>query len=128
MRSSRSRPAAFAARIYTSSVASSPQPDTRSCRATTVAARWRRSAGTMGLLLAQLAKDAGEGQIDIVDTNPGRHALATRFGADHVARSATELDRPQGWDVVIDATGVVPAIEDGLKRVSRGGTFLMFGV
>jgi threonine dehydrogenase-like Zn-dependent dehydrogenase len=30
--------------------------------------------------------------------------------------------------VVIDATGVVPAIEDGLRRVARGGTFLMFGV
>jgi len=30
--------------------------------------------------------------------------------------------------VVIDATGVVPAIEDGLTRVRRGGTFLMFGV
>jgi len=29
---------------------------------------------------------------------------------------------------VIDATGVVPAIEDGLRHVSRGGTFLMFGV
>jgi len=61
-------------------------------------------AGTMGLLLAQLAKDAGAGQIDIVDTNSGRHALATRLGADHVATSATALDRPQGWDVVIDAT------------------------
>jgi threonine dehydrogenase-like Zn-dependent dehydrogenase len=45
-----------------------------------------------------------------------------------VAVSADDLDRPQGWDVVIDATGVVPAIEDGLRRVARGGTFLMFGV
>ena len=85
-------------------------------------------AGTMGLLLAQLARDSGAGQVDMVDPNAGRHALATRLGADHVARSATDLDRPQGWDVVIDATGVVPAIEDGLRRVARGGTFLMFGV
>jgi threonine dehydrogenase-like Zn-dependent dehydrogenase len=30
--------------------------------------------------------------------------------------------------VVIDATGAIPAIEDGLRRVARGGTFLMFGV
>jgi threonine dehydrogenase-like Zn-dependent dehydrogenase len=30
--------------------------------------------------------------------------------------------------VVIDATGAVPAIEDGIRRVARGGTFLMFGV
>jgi threonine dehydrogenase-like Zn-dependent dehydrogenase len=30
--------------------------------------------------------------------------------------------------VVIDCTGAVPAIEDGLQRVRRGGTFLQFGV
>jgi 2-desacetyl-2-hydroxyethyl bacteriochlorophyllide A dehydrogenase len=85
-------------------------------------------AGTMGLLLAQLAKHAGAAQLDMVERNPKRHALAKRLAADRIAVSADELDRPQGWDVVIDATGVVPAIEDGLKRVARGGTFLMFGV
>jgi 2-desacetyl-2-hydroxyethyl bacteriochlorophyllide A dehydrogenase len=85
-------------------------------------------AGTMGLLLAQLVKRAGANRLDIVELNPGRHALATRLGADRVATSATDLDRPQGWDVVIDATGAVPAIEDGLGRVARGGAFLMFGV
>ena len=85
-------------------------------------------AGTMGLLLAQLAKDSGASNLDMVERNPKRHALAKRLAADRIAVSADELDRPQGWDVVIDATGVVPAIEDGLKRVARGGTFLMFGV
>jgi threonine dehydrogenase-like Zn-dependent dehydrogenase len=82
----------------------------------------------MGLLLAQLAKHSGATQLDMVERNPKRHALARKLAADRVAVSADELDRPQGWDVVIDATGVVPAIEDGLKRVARGGTFLMFGV
>ena len=85
-------------------------------------------AGTMGLLLAQLAKDSGAGRVEMVERNPQRHGLAKRLAADRVAVSADELDRPQGWDVVIDATGVVPAIEDGLRRVARGGTFLMFGV
>ena len=85
-------------------------------------------AGTMGLLLAQLVKDSGAGRLDIVERNPKRHALAMRLAADRVAVSADELDRPQGWDVVIDATGVIPAIEDGLTRVARGGTFLVFGV
>ena len=42
--------------------------------------------------------------------------------------NADELDRPRGWDVVIDATGVVAAIQDGLKRVAKAGTFLQFGV
>jgi 2-desacetyl-2-hydroxyethyl bacteriochlorophyllide A dehydrogenase len=85
-------------------------------------------AGTMGLLLAQLVKDSGAGRLDIVERNPKRHDLARRLAADRVAVSAAELDRPQGWDVVIDATGVIPAIEDGLTRVARGGTFLVFGV
>ena len=30
--------------------------------------------------------------------------------------------------MVIDCTGAVPAIEDGLRRVRRGGTFQQFGV
>jgi 2-desacetyl-2-hydroxyethyl bacteriochlorophyllide A dehydrogenase len=85
-------------------------------------------AGTMGLLLAQLARHAGPTMVDMVDKNPGRFELAKRLAADRVSASADEFDRPQGWDVVIDATGVVPAIEDGLGRVDRGGTFLMFGV
>ncbi|HKW70784.1 MAG TPA: zinc-dependent alcohol dehydrogenase family protein [Candidatus Dormibacteraeota bacterium] len=94
-----------------------------------VAADWLiYGAGTMGLMLLQLAKDAGAGHLEMVDTNPGRHELARTLGAERIAASADELDRPQGWDVVIDATGVIPAIEDGLRRVARGGTFLVFGV
>jgi 2-desacetyl-2-hydroxyethyl bacteriochlorophyllide A dehydrogenase len=85
-------------------------------------------AGTMGLLLLQLAKESGASRLEMIETNPKRHALAIRLGAERVAQNAEELDRPKGWDVVIDATGVVPAIEDGLRRVARGGTFLVFGV
>jgi len=85
-------------------------------------------AGTMGLMLAQLAAHAGASRLDMIDINPGRFDLALRLGADRVAGSADELEQPRGWDVVIDATGAVPAIEDGLRRVRRGGTVLMFGV
>lgn len=85
-------------------------------------------AGTMGLMLAQLAAHAAASTVDMVDINPGRFDLALRLGAARVATSADELEQPRGWDVVIDATGAIPAIEDGLRRVRRGGTFLMFGV
>jgi len=85
-------------------------------------------AGTMGLLMAQLAQRAGAASVDVVDVKEPRLAVAERLGADRAAASADELDRPRGWEVVIDATGVVRAIEDGLRRVARGGTFLMFGV
>jgi 2-desacetyl-2-hydroxyethyl bacteriochlorophyllide A dehydrogenase len=85
-------------------------------------------AGTMGLLMAQLAQRAGAATVDVVDVKESRLPVAKRLGADRTATSADELDRPRGWEVVIDATGVVRAIEDGLRRVARGGTFLVFGV
>jgi threonine dehydrogenase-like Zn-dependent dehydrogenase len=85
-------------------------------------------AGTMGLMMAQLAQQAGATSVGVVDVEEGRLPVAERLGADRTATSAAELDRPQGWEVVIDATGVVAEIEDGLGRVAPGGTFLLFGV
>ncbi len=85
-------------------------------------------AGTMGLMNLQVAKLAGAASVDVVDLNPERLATAVRLGCTSAVTSADELERPRGWDVVIDCTGVVPAIEDGLGRVGKGGTFLQFGV
>ncbi|MPY82443.1 MAG: alcohol dehydrogenase catalytic domain-containing protein [Actinophytocola sp.] len=85
-------------------------------------------AGTMGLLMAQLARRAGAASVSVVDLNTDRLAVASKLGADRVATAADEFDRPQGWEVVIDCTGAVPAIEDGLRRVRRGGSFQVFGV
>jgi 2-desacetyl-2-hydroxyethyl bacteriochlorophyllide A dehydrogenase len=85
-------------------------------------------AGTMGLLIAQLARHAGARSISVVDLKPSRLELASRLGASAVATSAAELADNADFDVVVDATGVVSAIEDGLARVRRGGTFLQFGV
>jgi 2-desacetyl-2-hydroxyethyl bacteriochlorophyllide A dehydrogenase len=85
-------------------------------------------AGTMGLLMAQLANRAGAASVSVVDLNEPRLAVASKLGADAVATNADALDRPQGWEVVVDCTGVIPAIEDGLKRIRRGGTFQVFGV
>ncbi|MDT0448534.1 zinc-dependent alcohol dehydrogenase family protein [Streptomyces hesseae] len=85
-------------------------------------------AGTMGLMMLQLAAHAGAASVSVVDLNAGRLEVAQRLGADAVAASADAFGRPQGWEVVIDCTGVVPAIEDALTRVRRGGTFQQFGV
>jgi 2-desacetyl-2-hydroxyethyl bacteriochlorophyllide A dehydrogenase len=84
-------------------------------------------AGTMGLLLAQLAPRAGAASVTVVDPNEGRRQLAKEVGVERVVAAAGELDRPS-WDVVIDATGVIAAIEDGFPRVKPGGTFQQFGV
>lgn len=84
-------------------------------------------SGTMGLLMAQLAPRAGAASVTIVDLSSARREAAEEVGIEHVHTSADEADRDQ-WDVVIDCTGVVRAIEDGLPRVKAGGTFQHFGV
>lgn len=85
-------------------------------------------AGTMGLMMAQLAPRAGAASVSVVDRNPARLEVAQDVGIGQVALSADEFQHAGGWDVVIDCTGAVPAIEDGLTRVRRGGTFQQFGV
>lgn len=85
-------------------------------------------AGTMGLMMAQLAPRAGAASVTVVDRNPGRLELAREVGVEQVVLSADDAEHRGGWDVVIDCTGVVAAIEDGLTRVRRGGTFQQFGV
>ncbi|WFF04692.1 zinc-dependent alcohol dehydrogenase family protein [Micromonospora sp. WMMD1076] len=85
-------------------------------------------AGTMGLMMLELAKRCGAATVSVLDPNPDRLATAVRLGCSASAAAADELDRPAGWDVVIDCTGVAAAIDDGLRRVAPGGTFLQFGV
>ena len=85
-------------------------------------------SGTMGLMMMELAKRAGAASVSMVDLNPARLETARELGCSAAVASADELDRPRGWDNVIDCTGVVAAIEDGLPRVIKGGTFQQFGV
>jgi len=85
-------------------------------------------SGTMGLMMLELAKRTGAASVDMVDINPQRLTTAQRLGVSASATSADELERPQGWDLVIDATGNAAAIQDGLERVAKAGTFLQFGV
>lgn len=85
-------------------------------------------AGTMGLMMMELAKRTGAGSVSVIDINPDRLETARQLGCGAAVTSADALDRPRGWDVVIDCTGVPAAIQDGLGHVGRGGTFLQFGV
>jgi 2-desacetyl-2-hydroxyethyl bacteriochlorophyllide A dehydrogenase len=85
-------------------------------------------SGTMGLMMLELAKRTGAASVDVVDINAERLVTAKALGCSGTATSADELERPRGWELVVDATGVAAAIQDGLSRVAPGGTFLQFGV
>jgi len=85
-------------------------------------------AGTMGLMMLQLAHRAGAAGVDVVDLNGDRLGAARTIGVDNAVTDVAELERPYGWELVVDATGNAAAIQDGLNRVGPGGTFLQFGV
>jgi 2-desacetyl-2-hydroxyethyl bacteriochlorophyllide A dehydrogenase len=85
-------------------------------------------AGTMGLLLVALAPRAGAVSVSVVEPNPRRRELALAMGATEAVGSSSELASKRGYEVVMDATGVVGAVEDALGHLGRGGKFLQFGV
>lgn len=85
-------------------------------------------SGTMGLMMLELAKRCGAASVDVVDINPSRLETAITLGCSTAVTTADQLERPRGWELVIDATGAAAAIQDGLRRVAPGGTFLQFGV
>ncbi len=85
-------------------------------------------AGTMGLLLIALAGRVGAVSVSVVEPNEARRQMARDFGATSVVGNADELDDGGGFEVVIDASGVVGAIEDAVRRIRPGGNYLQFGV
>jgi NADPH2:quinone reductase len=88
-------------------------------------------AGPMGLLNAQLARDAGASLVAIVDINRSRLERATTaFGFDIVGTSFEEVKShaPRGFDNVIEATGVTKVAEVAIDAVIRRGKLLLFGV
>ncbi len=87
-------------------------------------------AGTMGLILLQMALRGGASKVAMVDLNMQRLERAKKLGA-----CDTQIDiykvlenEPLGFDCVIDVTGVAPAIEGAFAAVKRGGKFMIFGV
>jgi 2-desacetyl-2-hydroxyethyl bacteriochlorophyllide A dehydrogenase len=87
-------------------------------------------AGTMGLILAQLALHSGASKVAVADLNAQRLHRAKQLGVDCVHTDISTLleDEPLGFDCVIDVTGVASAMEGAFSTVKRGGKFMIFGV
>ncbi|MCE0510111.1 alcohol dehydrogenase catalytic domain-containing protein [Microbacterium sp. KKR3/1] len=74
-------------------------------------------AGLVGLSAAAIAVEQGA-TVEVLDPNPERRELATRFGATEIA-----VDREP--DIVIEASG--HAVHDALEGVAVGGTVVLVG-
>jgi NADPH2:quinone reductase len=87
-------------------------------------------AGTMGLLLLQLALRGGASRVVMVDVNEQRLKRAEQLGVTRTYNDIKQalLDEPLGFNCVIDATGVPAVIENAFMAVKRGGKLVIFGV
>lgn len=92
-------------------------------------------SGISGLLNINLARALGAGRIIATDINKYRLDSASRFGADavihaseNVSKRVRELNEKRLADCVIICTGAMPAINQALQSVDRGGTILFFAV
>jgi len=91
-------------------------------------------AGPIGLGTALFARNRGA-EVHLLDASAPRLAMvAERFGFEHThavaeggepVLAATQGD---GYDVVLDATGSLAAIENGFQYVAHGGTFVLVSV
>ncbi len=84
-------------------------------------------AGPIGILLLQMLRLKGAAGISVVDKNPTRAEFARSMGADAATTSADNLAR-DAYDLVVDATGVIPVMSRCIDFVRHGGKVLFFGV
>jgi L-idonate 5-dehydrogenase len=82
-------------------------------------------AGTVGLLVAQLAAAGGAGSVAVAEPAERRRALAAALGLG-TASGPTDwsADPPE---VVFDATGVAGVFPVGLGATRQGGTYVLVG-
>jgi NADPH2:quinone reductase len=84
-------------------------------------------AGVIGVLAAQLLRLNGVASLTVLERNKARRELVSGLGVDHTASGFADLGDEE-FDVVVDATGLAPVIEDGITRTAPGGRFLLIGV
>lgn len=91
-------------------------------------------AGPMGLLLVQALRHSGASLLTVLEKQEHRLNMAKSMGANAIVLAGEEQDdrlrevAPEGFDIVIDATGVPAVIQNAFNYLKPRGQFLQFGV
>lgn len=91
-------------------------------------------AGAMGQQLVQSVKMAGASELVVVDVSQDKLNLALEWGATKGVLSQNIEEElgvehyPNGFDVVIDATGIPQVIEQAFNYMGKTAKYLQFGV
>jgi D-arabinitol dehydrogenase (NADP+) len=91
-------------------------------------------AGPMGCLLAQAIRYRGAAKVVVSDRVPHRLALVAELGAtetvlaDEKQAKRLKTIEPDGFNLVVDATGIPEVLEDAFGYLRPRGTLWIFGV
>jgi L-idonate 5-dehydrogenase len=90
--------------------------------------------GTIGQLIAMVARAFGAGRVSVSDPVASRREFAEAYGAEETIdpRDDALLDAAReqprgGWDVVLEASGSRAGVAGGLGVVRKGGRFVQVG-
>jgi threonine 3-dehydrogenase len=93
-------------------------------------------AGPIGLMAVAVVRHAGARYIVVSEPNPYRRRLATEMGATvavdpgatDLAAVQAELGMVEGFDVVLEMSGVPVAIRSALASMAHGGSLAQLGI
>ncbi|MBK9745174.1 MAG: zinc-dependent alcohol dehydrogenase family protein [Chloroflexi bacterium] len=91
-------------------------------------------AGPMGVLVAQSLRSAGAARVVVSDVVPWRLEMAERLGAsatvvaDPGQAAKLKAIAPDGFEIVVDATGIPAVLESTFAYVKPRGKVWVFGV
>ena len=92
-------------------------------------------AGTIGLLVQQIAMRAGAARVFVSDPMPEKREMAKRFGADWTVDPLTEdmvavgreLMEGRGFDTVFECSGHLSAVPQTINLADKYGTIVWAG-
>lgn len=94
-----------------------------------------KGAGPIGQMHMLVSKLAGASAVAVTDFNQKKLEQVKALGADYIFdATAEDFDAqvrsvaPDGFDVVIDSTGVPGSVQGAIPYVKNAGTLLIFGV
>lgn len=93
-------------------------------------------AGPIGMMAAAISRHVGARNVVVTDVNEYRLGLAKQMGADKVVNVSQvplrsvmkELHITQGFDVILEMSGSLQAMEDILELAYHGGRIALLGI
>lgn len=94
-------------------------------------------AGSMGLILAQLAAHSNAAKVVVVASTKSKLEVVEKLGIDTIVMDRNDYSvhekkmremSPEGFDIIIDATGAVKLVEHAITLLKKGGTLVQYAL